>query len=202
MNLIQPAETYRPIPERIGRLNELAYNLWWSWHPEAQRLFSDIDMGLWELVYHNPVKFLTEVRQTSMDAATQDHHYLARYDAVMASFDAYMSPAATWFTTQHPDQKDTVAYFSAEFGLHESLPIYSGGLGILARRWLWLGLGRGRRFSPLRRLCGSRAIGRTPPTLARRLRYLSGRRPRDEGWARLHPAHPTCAGAERKVRTR
>ncbi len=132
MNLIQPVVSYRPIPERIGRLNELAYNLWWSWHPEAQRLFSDIDMGLWELVYHNPVKFLTEVRQTSMDAATADPHYLARYDAVMASFDAYMAPAVTWFTTQHPDEKGTIAYFSAEFGLHESLPIYSGGLGILA----------------------------------------------------------------------
>jgi starch phosphorylase len=132
LNLIQPVELYRPIPERIGRLNELAYNLWWSWHPEAQRLFSDIDRGLWELVYHNPVKSLTEVRQSRMETVAGDASYLERYDAVMAAFDAYMAPAATWFTTQHPDQKGTIAYFSAEFGLHESLPIYSGGLGILA----------------------------------------------------------------------
>ena len=132
MNLIQPVGTYRPIPERIGRLPELAYNLWWSWHYEAQHLFSNIDPALWELVYHNPVKLLNEVRQTSLEKASQDDTYLALYDSVMSAFDAYMSPAATWFTTAHPKEKGTIAYFSAEFGLHESLPIYSGGLGILA----------------------------------------------------------------------
>jgi glycogen phosphorylase len=132
LNLIQPVGTYRPIPTRIGRLNELAYNLWWSWHHEAQRLFVTIDQALWELVYHNPVKFLNEVRQASLETAASDPEYLRLYDSVMAAFDAYMAPAATWFTKEHSDQKGTIAYFSAEFGLHESLPIYSGGLGILA----------------------------------------------------------------------
>jgi len=132
LNLIQPVELYRPIPERIGRLNELAYNLWWSWHPEAQRLFYDVDPALWELIYHSPVKFLTEVRQASLEAAASDPAYLASYDQVINQFDDYMRPASTWFSEQHPDQKGIVAYFSAEFGLHESLPIYSGGLGVLA----------------------------------------------------------------------
>jgi starch phosphorylase len=132
LNLIQPVGTYRPIPERIGRLNELAYNVWWSWHYEAQRLFWSIDETLWELVYHNPVKFLNEVRQASLELASKDPIYLRLYDGVMSAFDDYMAPATTWFTENHPDVKGTVAYFSAEFGLHESLPIYSGGLGILA----------------------------------------------------------------------
>ena len=132
MNLIQPVSSFRPIPERIGRLNELAYNLWWSWHPEAQRLFSTVDPALWELVYHNPVKFLTEVRQASLETATNDSAYVALYDAVLQEFDAYMAETRTWYATEHPDEAGVVAYFSFEFGLHESLPIYSGGLGILS----------------------------------------------------------------------
>ncbi len=131
MNLIQRV-TVSPIPERLERLPELAYNLWWSWHPEAQQLFSAVDPVLWELVYHNPVKFLNEVRQLSLEAAALDPDYVAGYDAVLAALDAYMAPSSTWFSTAHPDLAGPVAYFSFEFGLHESLPIYSGGLGILA----------------------------------------------------------------------
>ncbi len=131
MNLIQRV-TVSPIPERLERLPELAYNLWWSWHPEAQLLFSEVDPALWELVYHNPVKFLNEVRQLSLEAAAANADYVDSYDTVMAAFDAYMAPAATWFSTAHPDLAGPIAYFSFEFGLHESLPIYSGGLGVLA----------------------------------------------------------------------
>jgi starch phosphorylase len=132
LNLIQPIGTFRPIPERISRLSDLAYNLWWSWHPEAQKLFIDVDPTLWELVYHNPVKFLDEVRQASLIAAASNEDYVVRYDAVISQFDSYMVTNSTWFSTEHPDVKGTVAYFSFEFGLHESLPIYSGGLGVLA----------------------------------------------------------------------
>ena len=132
MNLIQPAGLYKPIPERIGRLNELAYNLWWSWHPEAQKLFSSVDEGLWELVYHNPVRLLNEVRRASLETVAANPEYLKLYDSTMASFDEYMAAARTWYKEEHSDQEGTVAYFSAEFGLHESLPIYSGGLGILS----------------------------------------------------------------------
>jgi len=131
LNLIQKMPV-SPIPANLGRLVDLAYNLWWSWHPEAQRLFSDIDNTLWELIYHNPVKFLNEVRQSSLETAAANPAYMALYEAVLAEFDAYMAPTATWFSTAHHDLAGPVAYFSFEFGLHESLPIYSGGLGVLA----------------------------------------------------------------------
>jgi starch phosphorylase len=133
VNLVQPKVDI--IPERIKRLSELAYNLWWSWHPEALRLFSDVDRGLWEDIYHSPVRFLNEVRQASLRTAAADPDYLAHYDAVMSAFDAYLADPATWFSSTYPqllDKKGPVAYFCFEFGLHESLPIYSGGLGILA----------------------------------------------------------------------
>jgi starch phosphorylase len=121
------------MPRRILRLRDLAYNLWWSWHPEAQELYRQIDPDLWETVYHNPVRFLREVRQRRLDQAAGNPSYLQQFDSVIASFDAYMSPAATWATTHYPEGNlPTIAYFSAEFGLHESLPVYSGGLGILA----------------------------------------------------------------------
>jgi starch phosphorylase len=127
------AVLFTPIPERIARLQELAYNIWWSWHPEAQRLFSQIDEGLWELVYHNPVDFLRDVRQRSLEAAAANEDYLRQFDAVLAEFDDYMSPESTWFSRHYPEAKgELIAYFSAEFGLHESLPIYSGGLGVLS----------------------------------------------------------------------
>lgn len=132
MNLPIVPSPFTPIPERLGRLLELAYNLWWTWHPEAQHLFSDIDPDLWETVYHNPVKFLREIRQARLEEIATDEAYLMHYEAVLAEFDAYMQPAATWLTDHHPDGVQTIAYFSAEFGLHESLPIYSGGLGVLS----------------------------------------------------------------------
>src|SRR5205085_443128 len=123
---------FTPVPERIERLHGLAYNLWWAWHPEALALFADIDPPLWEEIYHNPVRFLREIRQRQLDDICANPDYLARYDRVLAAFDAYMEPARTWFTEHHPNDQHTIAYFSAEFGLHESLPIYSGGLGILS----------------------------------------------------------------------
>jgi starch phosphorylase len=124
---------FTPGPERLSRLRELAYNLWWTWHPEAQDLFRRIDPQLWELTYHNPVDFLRDVRQRRWESAALDAEYLQRYDSVMQAFDAYMNAPSTWFTQHHPHAGDTrIAYFSAEFGLHESLPIYSGGLGILS----------------------------------------------------------------------
>ena len=89
---------------------------------------------MWSQVNQNPVKFLRLVSQRKLDAAAADPAYVARYEAVMAAFDAYMHPAAaTWYARTHVDKSDRlIAYFSAEFGLHESLPIYSGGLGILS----------------------------------------------------------------------
>ena len=120
-------------PKRIARLEELAYNLWWSWHPEALELYRSIDPDLWESDHHNPVRFLQLVAPERLEAAAADPDFVARYDAVLEAFDAYMQAPTTWFATHYPDMaKRTVAYFSAEFGLHECLPLYSGGLGILS----------------------------------------------------------------------
>ncbi len=121
------------LPRRISRLGGLAYNLWWVWNPEAQQLFRQIDMRLWDDVGHNPVAFLKMVERSRLNAVTNEHYYLEMYDRVMKKFDAYMSGEGSWFATQHPELSDMqIAYFSFEFGLHESLPVYAGGLGILA----------------------------------------------------------------------
>lgn len=126
------------MPARISRLYELAYNLWWSWHVEAQELYAELDPALWERVNHNPVRQLAEVAPERLEAAAGEPDFLARYDAILADFDRYMAPdCPTWFRTTYgnvegPEQGLRIAYFSAEFGLHESLPIYSGGLGVLA----------------------------------------------------------------------
>ncbi len=121
------------LPRRITRLGELAYNLWWVWNLDAQRLYSLIDHPLWERVYHNPVAFLRRVERANVNAATNDHYYLELYDRVMRDFDAYMSGEGAFFKRTYPNQKDqSIAYLSFEFGLHESLPVYAGGLGILA----------------------------------------------------------------------
>ncbi len=112
-----------PGPE-IARLTELAYNLWWSWNPAAQALYEGVDAALWKQVKHNPVKFLRRVSQARLDRAAADREYVARYQAVMASFDAYMHPPAgsTWYAATHGEPAERlIAYFSAEFGLHESL---------------------------------------------------------------------------------
>ncbi|MEY3991155.1 MAG: hypothetical protein RI985_2236, partial [Chloroflexota bacterium] len=123
---------FTPIPARIARLRDIAYNYWWAWNPEATDLYRRIDPHLWEAIYHNPVQFLRNVRQRNLVAMTNDAAWLADYDAVVAAFDAYMTDKNTWFKRTYPTEKSSIAYFSAEFGIHESLPIYSGGLGILA----------------------------------------------------------------------
>ena len=121
------------LPRRIGRLSELALNLWWSWHPEAQELFKTIDEQLWIECYHNPVKFLRNVKRKALNAAIHDKRCLEFYDRTMAAFDAYMRPAHTWYSRAYPDHADhLIAYFSTEFGLHESFPTYAGGLGVLS----------------------------------------------------------------------
>jgi starch phosphorylase len=121
------------LPERIGRLEELANNLWWSWHLQARDLFRALDYPLWHLGGHNPVKQLHEISADRLEAAATDPAFLNHYDSVMSSFDADMSTKDSWFATQYPNVLGgPVAYFSMEFAIHNSLPIYAGGLGILA----------------------------------------------------------------------
>jgi len=121
------------LPESINRLSELAYNIWWAWNYDALELFSRLDENLWEEVARNPVKMLLNLKKDNLEQAAADPSYLASYQEVMAKFDDYINPASTWFSRNYPDHtQQTIAYFSAEFGLHESLPIYAGGLGILS----------------------------------------------------------------------
>ncbi|MFH0941953.1 MAG: alpha-glucan family phosphorylase [Chloroflexota bacterium] len=121
------------LPERIMRLEELAYNLWWSWHEDARHLFRYLDHPLWRMSVHNPVKLLHEVSVNKLLAASNDPAFLARYDAVMNTFDAEMQVARDWFGAFPREGKpEPVAYFSMEFAFHNSLPIYAGGLGVLA----------------------------------------------------------------------
>ncbi|PKO23376.1 MAG: alpha-glucan phosphorylase [Chloroflexi bacterium HGW-Chloroflexi-1] len=133
MKIMGQIAVYPAPGPQIARLPELAYNLWWSWHGDARALYRDIDPQLWDAVNHNPVKFLRRVSQEKLDRVAADPAYVARYRAVMAAFDAYMGTADTWYARTHgAGNGQLIAYFSAEFGLHEALPIYSGGLGILS----------------------------------------------------------------------
>ncbi len=120
-------------PDRINRLGELAYNLWWAWNPSALRLFSELDRPLWDSLNHNPIAFLHQIDHEILEQAAQNTYYTDEYDAVMQKFDTYMAAEDTWCTRECPDSlKGQVAYFSFEFGLHESMPFYAGGLGILS----------------------------------------------------------------------
>jgi len=117
---------------RIARLSDLAENLWWSWHPQARDLFQELSYPLWRSTHHNPVRMLQLLSAERLESLAGDPVFLAQYDRVMAAFDADVNNGHLWFRLQYPDQTQPVAYFSAEFGVHGTLPIYSGGLGVLA----------------------------------------------------------------------
>ncbi len=122
------------LPQRIRRLSELSYNLWWTWYSEAERAYRFIDPVVWESTRHNPVRFLRQVDRQKLDAATQDRGYLEIYDRVLGAFDQYMADSRqTWYTDTYPERvHQPIAYFSTEYGLHETMPIYAGGLGVLS----------------------------------------------------------------------
>ncbi len=121
-----------PLPEPVKKLRELSRNLWFSWNEPALRLFKDIDPVLWERVGHNPVKFLLQVQEEKLEKVASNADYLKRYESVVAEYERYMTEKK-WFQRVFPGYENKViAYFCAEFGLHESCPVYSGGLGILA----------------------------------------------------------------------
>lgn len=123
------------LPERISGLGPLSKNLWWSWQPRAEELYRDLDPVLFEFLEENPVLLLSAVAPARLHEAAADPVYLARYDEVMARFNALITadPATTWVGGHQPELiARPVAYFSAEFGVHPALPIYSGGLGVLA----------------------------------------------------------------------
>ncbi|MDP2917057.1 MAG: alpha-glucan family phosphorylase [Dehalococcoidia bacterium] len=121
------------LPQRIGRLDELAHNLWWTWHPLARELFRKLDYAIWRKTSHNPVKQLREVSPDRLIQAASDPAFLSLYDATMSAFDSELSTDNTWCVSECRGKiTGPVALFSAEFAIHNSLPIYAGGLGILA----------------------------------------------------------------------
>ncbi len=123
------------LPETIAALERLSRNYWWSWTPDGHAVFRDLDQEVWDLCEHNPRRLLKEVPQYSLMRMATDPVYIERVRRVAESFDAYMAAGAeTWAARQAPalTHAHPVAYFCAEFGVHHSLPLYSGGLGILA----------------------------------------------------------------------
>lgn len=121
------------LPGRIRGLAHLAQNLAWSWNREARSLFKYIDESLWARLRHNPITLLQQVSPSRLQDLTTDDVFLARYDRAMQWLAAERSDEHTWYARTFPDLRGrTVAYFCAEFGIHNSVPIYSGGLGVLA----------------------------------------------------------------------
>jgi starch phosphorylase len=125
------------LPQQLSELAELAENLWWSWHPAARMLFKMLNRQAWKESGHNPDKMLKELPKEVLESAAIDTEYLRHYDAVLAQFHKDMGAREICLTENRAQQKNcTVAYFSAEYGLHHSLPFYAGGLGFLAGDYL------------------------------------------------------------------
>src|SRR6058998_3257998 len=121
------------LPVRIEGLSALAMNQWWSWSRETRGLFQSIDEALWHRTRHNPLELLCRVDPARIAACASDSDFLRRYDDVMERMAQEADHGNTWFARNYPELDGRpVAYFCAEFGLHNSVPIYSGGLGILA----------------------------------------------------------------------
>lgn len=123
------------LPEKIARLRELAHNLWWAWNPDARELFSALDPKLWEWMGNNPVRMLETVSAERLREASENATYMNRYNQIFRHFDDYMNDRAPSPLIGPPNGfkwSQPVAYFSTEYGLHDCLPIYSGGLGTLS----------------------------------------------------------------------
>jgi glycogen phosphorylase len=122
-----------PLPERVARLEDLAVDLWWSWHIDARNVFRRLDYALWRATAHNPVRMLWLIPRQTLEHRAADAEFLALYDRAIAALDDARAARNTWWSHQHPQLTGrSIAYFSAEFALHQSLPIYAGGLGVLA----------------------------------------------------------------------
>src|SRR5688572_23816814 len=118
------------VTELVAGLNRVARNLWWTWSQEAQELFQELSPRGWQNLYHNAVAILHEVSEQELRARLQDHEFANRVREVLRRFNAYINDQKTWCVEHAPElKKNPVAYFSAEFGFHESLPIAAGGDG-------------------------------------------------------------------------
>jgi starch phosphorylase len=120
------------LPDELAALQRIAFNLWWTWEPQAIELFKRLDTELWRETRHNPVQMLGILQQASLEGLKMDEGFMAHLAAVDEKLHDYMS-GKTWFRKVcNGDSAMRIAYFSMEFGLHESIPIYSGGLGVLS----------------------------------------------------------------------
>ncbi len=135
--MLRPYRTFNVVPSlppRLIPLRELAYNLWWSWNLDAVDLIRRLDRDLWESSGHNPVLMLGIISQERLEEAAGDEGFQSHMMRIYQALNRYMSSNDTWFkrnyAAQFPDLK--MAYFSFEFGITECLPMYSGGLGVLA----------------------------------------------------------------------
>ncbi len=117
----------------IPKLQQLTQNLWWTWKPEVRTIFRDLDLNLYHKVHQNPMSLLKQIEPAELDQRAADVDIPARADRAMRQLHEYLTPVTTWGLTHAGAMRSRpVAYFCMEFGIHESLPIYSGGLGILA----------------------------------------------------------------------
>jgi len=123
------------LPETVAALARLSWNYWWSWNADGASVFRDLDQELWDECEHNPRRLLRVVSQNSLMRMATDPVYIERVRRLAEGFEAYVNPSAPTWAAAHARQithERPVAYFCAEFGVHHSLPLYSGGLGILA----------------------------------------------------------------------
>ena len=120
------------IPERLARLEELADNLWYSWDGPTRELFERLQPALWSAVGQSPKAFLKRIDENRLMEAAADPVFLSNFGRILSAYDAYQALAPRPGKGESLQGDDLIAYFCAEFGFHESLPIYSGGLGILA----------------------------------------------------------------------
>jgi starch phosphorylase len=125
--------TASPLPPRLHRLHELALDLWWSWDDRARSVFRQLDYSLWRATAHNPVQMLQRISPERLSDAAADANFLKAYDEAIFGLDQARTVAHPWWRDQQSMLGNgSIAYFSAEFALHQSLPIYAGGLGVLA----------------------------------------------------------------------
>jgi starch phosphorylase len=120
------------LPEILAPLLEIAHNVWWSWYGDAQDLFRRLDPASWEACYHNPVAMLGRISQQRLMDVAKDDGFLAHLKRVHEELQDYLARPGWWPKTYGGDRTPQIAYFCAEFGISECLPIYSGGLGVLA----------------------------------------------------------------------
>ena len=125
--------TSEELRELTAGLNRMAHNLWWTWNQEAQEIFHELSPRGWQNLYHNAVAILHEVSEYELRVRLQDPDFAQRVSEVLRLFETYMNDQRTWAHEHAPALRaNPVAYFSAEFGFHETLPIAAGGLGMLA----------------------------------------------------------------------